>query len=93
MVEAGSRTSRRRLLWLVLAAVLHLVVLPFYVSSGLVAPAWAVVSLLLLWVLLAAALVHLGRRRGAPALLVPPVALALWFLLVTAGEQLLGWTA
>lgn len=80
-------------MWLVVAAVLHLAVLPFYAASGLVAPGWAVVLLLVAWALLAGALVLVARRHGAPALLVPAVAFALWFLALTVGEQLLGWTA
>ena len=92
MVDTGPTTPRRHTLWLVLAAVLHLAVLPFYAASGLFAPGWAVAALLVLWALLAGVLVVVGRRRGAPALLVPLSAVVLWFLLVTAGEQLLGWT-
>lgn len=82
-----------------LAAVLHLAVLPFYAASGLVAPGWAVAGLLVLWALLAGVLVAVGRRRGAPALVVPVVAVVLWFVLVTLGAPRLdrlsvpGWPA
>lgn len=68
-------------------------VLPFYLASGLVAPLWAVVMLLLCWVLM----VYLGirYRRRVPWLMLalPVVAVALWFGVLTAGEAWLGWTA
>lgn len=76
-----------------LAVLLHLAVLPFFAAAGLLAPGWAVGVLLAVWAVLAAALAVLVRRRSPTALLVPPAALALWFAAVTAGEQLLGWTA
>lgn len=75
-----------------LAVVLHLAVLPFYAASVLVAPGWAVAGLLVLWALLAGVLVAVGRRRGAPAPVVPVAAVVLWFVLVTLGEQVIGWT-
>ena len=72
-----------------LAAVLHLAVLAPYLSSGLLAPGWAVLLLLGVWAGLAALVWRL--RGNALALLVPGVAVALWFAALTAGEQLLGW--
>ena len=75
------------------AALLHLTVLPVHAASGLLAPGWAVLSLLALWAVLGGVLVVVHRRVGALALLVPAVALGLWFALVSLGEQLLGWTA
>jgi hypothetical protein len=93
----GARPSGRpSLLYAVVAAlalVAHLTVGLLYVSSGLVAPLWAVVLLLVLW---AAQLVACGlllRRRSWWVLAVPVVALALWVLLINAGSALLGWTA
>ena len=87
-----NRTLPRRST-LVLTAVLHLSVLPVYASSGLLAPGWAVLALLVLWALLgwAAYLVH--RRWGALSALVPLLTLGLWFAVLTLGEQALGWTA
>lgn len=76
----------------ILAALLQLATLPYYAASGLLAPGWAVVGLLVLWALLTAALVVVVRRRSPFALLIPLGAVALWFLLLTLGEQLLGWT-
>jgi hypothetical protein len=88
-------TARRppRTSTLVLTAVLHLPVLFLFVVSGLVAPGWAVLALLALWVLLGWAAYRVHRRWGAVSALVPLLAVVLWVGLMTAGEQLLGWTA
>lgn len=74
------------------AMLLHGLVGIFYISSGLVAPGWAVLVLVAIWIGLGV-LLWRWRRRGAVVLTVPFVAAAIWFLVVTAGEQLLGWTA
>ena len=87
---AARRTPRRSTL--VLALVLHLVALWPYTVSGLVAPGWAVLSMLGLWALLGLVTVAVHRRWGAVATVVPPLAVALWFALLTLGEQQLGWT-
>ena len=64
-----------------------------YLSSGLVVPfPW----LLLLWGLWLVGLFLAWRTlqsRPVMVLLFPVAAVALWFLYITAGEQLLGWTA
>lgn len=93
MTDAGD-TTRRRFPWIgLLAGLLHLAVLPFYAATGLLAPGWAVVTLLVVWAALAAAVVVVVRRRSRLALLIPLGAIALWFATLTLGEQLLGWTA
>ena len=64
-----------------------------YAASGLVAPWWAVVVLLVLWVLLfvvACAWWSL-HPRWVPGIAV--FALAFWFAFVTAGGAWLGWSA
>ncbi len=64
-----------------------------YAASGLVAPWWAVVGLLVVWVLLfvvAAAWWSL-HPRWVPGLAV--AAVLLWFAVVTAGGAFLGWSA
>ena len=78
---------------LVLAVVLHLAAGVFYLTAGLVAPDWAVLTLWSVWVALLVALVLVWRRRPALALAVPLVAVGVFFGALTAGEQLLGWTA
>ncbi|MBW3620750.1 MAG: hypothetical protein KY461_10935 [Actinobacteria bacterium] len=63
-----------------------------YLSSGLFAPGWAVLVLLLAWAALAW-LIWRWRRRGIVVLAIPFVAVALLLLVATAGDRLLGWTA
>lgn len=70
-----------------------LAVLPFYLASGLVAPVWAIGLLLLAWLALAVTGVRSFRRRPWVVLLLPVLAGALWWLVITLGEQLLGWQA
>lgn len=64
-----------------------------YAASGLVAPWWGVVALLVVWVLLfvvACAWWSL-HPRWVPALGV--FAMVFWFAAITAGGAFLGWTA
>jgi hypothetical protein len=75
------------------AAVFQFVVLvPFTVASGLVAPLWAVVMLFAIWATAVAGLVLLARNRPFATLLVPITNMALWWLVMTIGERFLGWT-
>jgi hypothetical protein len=71
----------------------HLVVLIWYAASGLVAPTWAVALLLVIWAVLLA--VGLRLRRTAPVwmLAVPVAAIAIWFVVISAGDRFLNWTA
>jgi hypothetical protein len=81
--------------WVVagLSAAAHLVVGVFYVSSGLVAPGWAVAVLLVWWVLLAVQLSRLALHGSWWTPAVPVVGFASWYVVLTVGERLLGWTA
>ena len=92
VTTAPRRTSepRRSTLWI--TGLLHLLALWPYAISGVAAPGWAVLSLLVLWALLGIVAVAVHRRWGALAALVPLFAVGLWFLLLTLGEQQLGWT-
>jgi hypothetical protein len=77
--------------WLGLAA--HLVTVVFYAASGLLAPAWAVAILCVIWLaLLAVAIWLLRTRRPRYVLLVPIAAWLIWFGVLSAGENWLGWT-
>ena len=77
--------------WLGIAALL--VTGFFYASSGLLAPAWAVAVLLVIWLLLLIAAIQLMRiRRPLYVLPVPVGAWLIWFGALTAGENWLGWT-
>lgn len=67
--------------------------LPVYVSSGLVAPLWAIVVLLLVWAALAVLSLRWFTRRPWVVLVLPLIAAAFWFATITLGEQVLGWQA
>ena len=75
-----------------LALVAMLVLAPFFVSSGLMAPGWAVVVLVAIWL----ALFVLGclwiRRKPLWVVPLPFVAAAIWFGAMRAGGAWLGWT-
>jgi hypothetical protein len=75
------------------AALAHVVVGFFYLTSGLVAPLWAIVGLLVVWCALAMALGRLARRRSFWVLAVPVVAAVVWVAVLSAGGAWLGWTA
>ncbi len=91
--QAPSRPSLAALIagWLGLVA--HLATLIWYAASGLVAPGWAVVTLLVIWLALLAGAIVLLRRRPAYVLLVPVGSALIWFGVLSAGEAWLGWTA
>lgn len=65
----------------------------FYLSSGLVAPLWAVVGLILLWIALVVIGIRWFRRHPLRVLALPVIAVVIWFSVLTLGERLLGWTA
>ena len=65
----------------------------FYVSAGLVAPLWAVIGLVIIWVVLVVVGILWFRRHPLRVLVLPVVAVVVWFGVITLGERLLGWTA
>jgi hypothetical protein len=65
----------------------------FYLSSGLIAPLWAVIVLLVIWVGLVVLGVVWFRTHPWRVLALPVVAVAIWYAVITLGERLLGWTA
>ena len=75
---------------LALAAMLALA--PFFVSSGLMAPGWAVIVLVVIWL----GLFVLGclwiRRKPLWVVPLPFVAAAIWLGGMSAGGAWLGWT-
>jgi hypothetical protein len=77
--------------WVGFAALVATLV--FYAASGLLAPGWAVALLLVIWfVLLASAIWLLRTRRPLHVLLLPVAAGVIWFGVMSAGENWLGWT-
>jgi hypothetical protein len=79
------------LAWIGLAALL--ITGFFYASSGLLAPAWAVAVLLVVWLILLIGAIQL-MRIGRPlyVLPVPVAAWLIWFGALSAGENWLGWS-
>jgi hypothetical protein len=70
-----------------------LVLAPFFLASGLVAPLWAVIALCLIWV----AIFVLGclwfKRKPLWVLPLPVLALLIWLGGVQLGSSVLGWSA
>ena len=89
-VETRTR-SRGPLVVAVLAGVLHLVVGFYYLAGGLVIPGYVLVPLWLVWLLLAWWLVTLARRNSWWTPLPAVAAAVLFVLVITVGEQVLGW--
>ena len=64
-----------------------------YLASGLLAPLWGTGVLYAGWLLGLWATIRLFRSGSAWALTMPVAAVAFWWLVVTLGESLFGWTA
>ena len=64
-----------------------------YLASGLVAPLWGIGVLYAGWLLGLWLTIRLFRSGSAWALAMPVAAVAYWWLVVTLGESLFGWTA
>ena len=76
-----------------LALTAMLVLAPFFLASGLMAPGWAVVLLVVIWLALFVVGCVWIRRRPLWVIPLPFVAAAIWFGGMSAGEAWLGWTA
>ena len=90
MQQRGSPTGR-----IIAAIVAGLLMLPagyLYLVSGLVVPEGYLLGLWVLFLGLLTVLVVLARRRSYWVLAIPVLAGVLWFVLLTLGERLLGWT-
>lgn len=70
-----------------------LVLAPFFLASGLVAPLWAVIVLCAIWLALFVTGIVWFKRRPLWTLSLPVVAVIIWLGGVSAGEALLGWSA
>jgi hypothetical protein len=64
-----------------------------YAVSGLLAPWYGVVLLMVIWVVLFVLTTRWWTPHPARTLLVPVVAVLLWFAVLTLGEWLFDWTA
>lgn len=72
--------------WLGLAV--HVMVGVFYLNTPVIAPMGTSVALVLIWTVLLGVVLLLWRDRSWTALLVPPLALAIWIGTVLLGEAL-----
>lgn len=77
--------------WLGLAG--HAFLFFWYVFSGLIAPTWAVIALLVVWAALLVVAIRLLRNRPLLVPLVPVTALLIWLGAMSAGDAWLNWTA
>ncbi len=75
------------------ALALQLVVGYFVLASGLVAPLWAVLMLVVVWVVASIVGWRIWRSHPAVAVAVPVVTALIWLAVIFAGGQFLGWTA
>ena len=64
-----------------------------YLASGLVAPLWGIAVLYAGWLVGLWLTIRLFRRGSAWALAMPVAAVAFWWVVVTMGESVFGWTA
>jgi len=64
-----------------------------YLASGLVAPVWGIALLYLGWLVGLWWTVRLFQRKAAWGLAMPLASLVFWWLVITVGESVFGWTA
>lgn len=76
-----------------LGVALMVVVGWMYLVSGLVAPMWAVIALLVVWGVIFGFAIKVWARHPWWVLAAPLVALAVWFVTLWVGGEFLGWTA
>ena len=65
----------------------------FFFAAGLMAPLWAVIVFSAIWLIMFILGCLWIRRHPLRVLILPVIAAGIWFGGMTAGEQLLGWTA
>jgi hypothetical protein len=64
-----------------------------YLVSGLVVPIWALVLLMLCWGIGLGFTARLALRRPLMSMLALPSVLLFWWVYVSGGSALFGWTA
>ena len=64
-----------------------------FFAAGLMAPLWAVIVFSAIWVTIFVLGCLWIRRHPLRVVILPVIAALIWFGGMTAGEQLLGWTA
>lgn len=78
---------------LILGIAAYLVLGVVVLSSGLVAPLWAVIVYVVLWIAGAVVAVRSARRLPWLPLVLAVGGFGFWLLTLALGEGLLGWTA
>ena len=96
MATSGAVRSRPSILsylvgGLALAVLAAMSILFF--AAGLMAPLWAVIVFSAIWLTLFVLGCLWIRRHPVRVVILPVIAALIWFGGMTAGEQLLGWTA
>jgi hypothetical protein len=86
------QASHRWVGWVTIVLYLLIGIFP-YLSSGLLAPLYGVIILLVCWGIGLVITWRLARRRPVLSLVAIPLALAFWWAFITAGGLILGWTA
>lgn len=91
MEHPEAELTPRHLLYALVGAGLMLAVGVLVVSSGLVAPLWAVVLLIAVWLAAAVASVVTWRRKPWMPLLAAIGVAAIWVALLSFGGSVLDW--
>jgi hypothetical protein len=86
------QVSHRWVGWLAIALYLVIGLFP-YLSSGLLAPLYGVIILMVCWGIGLVLTWRLARTRPVLSLAAVPAALAFWWAFISAGGLLFGWTA
>lgn len=86
------QVSHRWAGWLAIGLYLVIGLFP-YLSSGLLAPPYGVIILMVCWGIGLVLTWRLARTRPVLSLVAVPAALAFWWAFITAGGLLFGWTA
>lgn len=92
-VAVDPATGRTISPWPFVGLVLVVSSLFLYAFSGLLAPAWAVVVLLLTWLVMFVLVFVWWTPHPRRTVVLGVVAYVWWFLAITAGGVLLDWTA
>jgi hypothetical protein len=91
--EAARATTVPQRIGRALGLLLMLVVGWFYVVSGLVAPLWAVIGLLIVWGVVLIIGLREWNTRPFWILAAPFALMVFWAVVIWAGGQFLGWSA
>jgi hypothetical protein len=86
------QASHRWVGWVTIVLYLLIGIFP-YLASGLLAPLYGVIILLVCWGIGLVLTWRLARRRPVLSLVAVPLALAFWGAVMAAGDLILGWTA